>query len=73
MLNKSLLISKLEQARRDVTDAEGDLRRLIREMLAAPRAEKTTLPAVIDDAFAKLRSARTDLGEIEGLIAAEPD
>ncbi len=73
MRNKNLLIAKLEEARRDVADAEGDLRRLIWEMLAAPRAQKTTLPAVIDDAFAKLRSARIDLGEVEGLIAAEPD
>ncbi len=70
---RNALIRKLEQARRDVTAAEGDLRRLVEELLAAPRAEKTTISAVIDDAFAKLRSARTALGELEGLIAAEPE
>ncbi len=71
MEKKKLLLSKIDRAKTDVTEAEADLERLIRELSATPRAEKTTVSRVVEDAFGKLRAAKSDLAELEKLIETD--
>jgi hypothetical protein len=73
MKDPNLLLEKLAQAKHDVSAAEVDLERLLAALEVTPRAEKTTVSQVIEDAFTKLRAARVDLADLEKLIAAAVD
>ncbi len=70
MKQTELLLEKIERAKNDVTSAESDLERLLTELAANERAEKTTISQVIEEAFTKLRSAKSDLAELEQFIVA---
>lgn len=66
---RALLSSKVEAAKRNVIDAEADLERLLSELRAVARAEKTTISEVLESAFNKLRAARRELEALEQLVA----
>ena len=66
------LLHQIKSAKDAVADAEGDLTRLLREVRAVVRAEKTTISEALQKAFDKVRSAREHLVTIEKL-AREPD
>jgi ElaB/YqjD/DUF883 family membrane-anchored ribosome-binding protein len=68
MKNKELMLAKIDRAKEDVTQAASELERLMRELSDTPRAEKTTVSRVMEDAFSKLRAARSDLADLENLI-----
>lgn len=70
---KKLLLSKIESAKTGLSDAEGDLEKVLREIRIAPRAQKTTISAVVEDAFAKLRAARATLGDLEEIVVKDED
>ena len=67
---KEVLLNKLNAAKSDVSDAEKQLEVLLAEMSVLPRAEKRTVTLVIELAFSKLSSARTDLADLEELISS---
>jgi hypothetical protein len=67
-MEKNDLLEKVEAARRDITDAESHLSKVLQEIQGAPRANKTTISAVVKDAFAKLEAVRTALVDLEGLV-----
>jgi hypothetical protein len=71
MTKKQLLLGKIDQTKRDVNAAESALSALLGEMDVAPRAEKTTVSRVVEDAFGKLRSAKADLADLEKLISED--
>lgn len=73
MSKKKLLLSKIESAKTGLSDAEGDLEKVLREIRIAPRAQKTTISAVVEDAFAKLRAARATLGDLEEIVVKDED
>ncbi|GMV13712.1 MAG: hypothetical protein HS104_34750 [Polyangiaceae bacterium] len=73
MRNKELLLNSIERAQRDVASAEADLERLLGELLQAPRADKTTVSRVIEEAFGKLRSAKSDLADLETIVSSDDD
>ena len=54
--------------RQSIDDAEADLGRLLADVNAAPRAEKTTITPVLEAAFDKLRKARINLRDLEKMI-----
>ena len=66
-MNKRKLLEKITAAKTELMEAEADLDRCMREIRIAPRAEKTTITAMVEAAFSKLRSARADLVELEAL------
>jgi hypothetical protein len=68
---KTLQLTKLDVAKREVGRAEKDIDRLLGEVRVAPRAEKTTVSQVLEDAFAALRAAKTELAELERLIKSD--
>lgn len=64
-MDRGRMAASLLGAKRAVADAEADLERLLRELRVTVRAEKTTISAALEAAFAKLRSARTELDALE--------
>ncbi len=73
MIKKELVLSKIESAKQEMSDAEGDLEKVLREISIAPRAQKTTISAVVETAFAKLRAARATLGDLEEIVVKDED
>jgi hypothetical protein len=73
MTKKQLLLSKIDEAKRDVTAAETALASLLAKVDVAPRAEKTTVSQVVEEAFSKLRLTKTDLADLEKLIIDSED
>jgi hypothetical protein len=73
MRKKELLKERMKRAQGDVTAAEDELARMLREMEVLPRAEKTAISRVIEEAFTKLRSTKADLAQLEKLISAVRD
>lgn len=70
---KMLMLSKLERAKDHLNAAEVDLQQLLKEMPVAPRAQKVEMSLVIEDAFAKLRLAKSGLAELEQLANTDDD
>jgi hypothetical protein len=68
---KQQALERLAQAKRDILDAEANLEKVLREIQIAPRAEKTTVSQVVQDAFAKVRAVRTALTDLEKLATEE--
>jgi hypothetical protein len=67
-MEKKILLEKITAAKMDITEAENDLEKLLREMQTAPRADKTTISKVVEDAFSKLRAVKTNLLDLEGVV-----
>jgi hypothetical protein len=65
------LLTKIESAKLDMLAAEDELAAALRDLEVLPRAEKTTISAALEDAFAKVRAARTNLSDLEKLVAGE--
>ena len=68
---EGLLVSKIHAAKQEMTEAEADLERLIRELRAKARAEKTSISEILEAAFEKLRRARGNVEALEKLIGAK--
>jgi len=72
-MKSELVLEEIRTAKNRVADAESDLARLLSEVQVAPRAEKTTISAVLENAFHKLRDAREHLGKLETLLESNDD
>jgi hypothetical protein len=70
---RALVVSKVQAAKTELTEAEVDMEKLLRELRAKARAEKTTISEVLQTAFNKLRSARRNVEALEELIATDHD
>jgi hypothetical protein len=70
-VREQLLLTRIESAKQDISAAEEELEQAIRDLRVVPRAEKTTVSKVLEDAVAKVRAARTKLSELESLVASE--
>ncbi len=73
VMKKELLLNKIESAKREISAAEGELEHVLRDMRVMPRAEKTTISKVLEEAFAKLKAARGDLSDLEELVSGDKD
>jgi hypothetical protein len=63
------LRARIETAMRDMTDAETELGRVLKEMRGGGRrAEKTAIDAVVEEALDKLKAARAKVAELEKLL-----
>jgi DNA polymerase III delta prime subunit len=58
----------VDRAKREISDAEGDLRKLIAQLQALPRAQKVTVSEAVSHAFEKLQSAHGRLAELEDIL-----
>jgi outer membrane PBP1 activator LpoA protein len=66
--NKKLLLKNVTTSKQEIADAERHLSKVLQDLGAAPRAEKTTISGVVQTAFDRLRSARESLDKLEKLI-----
>ncbi|WP_159396800.1 hypothetical protein [Sorangium cellulosum] len=64
-------MDKVVAAKRDITEAENDLEKVLRDIQVAPRADKTTISKVVEDAFTKLRAVKANLIELEALVTTD--
>jgi hypothetical protein len=71
-MNDSLR-ARIETATREMARAESELTRVLREMRGGPRAEKTTVTAVVETALDKLKAARVTVAELERILASDDD
>lgn len=67
------MLAKVHTASTEVTDAAGDLQKLLSEILKTPRAQKTKISKVIEDAFSRLKTARVALVDVEKLLKKEKE
>jgi hypothetical protein len=73
MKNNEVHLAKIAAAKEDMTGAEEALEQVLRAMQVAPRAEKTTISKVVEDAFGKLRAARANLVDLETSLRNESE
>jgi hypothetical protein len=72
-MEEKLVLVEIQAAKSAVSDAEGDLAKLLSDIQSASRAEKTTISEALRHAFNKLRSAREHLVKIEKLARGQND
>jgi hypothetical protein len=65
------ILTKVQTASAEVADAATDLDKLLSELRTAPRAQKTTISKVVEEAFSRLKSARTALSDVEKMLEKE--
>ena len=65
---QKLLLKTVATSKQEIEDAERHLSKVLHDLGAAPRAQKTTISGVVQTAFERLRSARENLDEVEKLI-----
>lgn len=70
-LDAAELRKKIDIALTEVNAAETALATLLLELRRAPRAEKVTVTDVVENAFARLRTARQELARLHDLVAAD--
>jgi hypothetical protein len=70
---KQTILAKVQGASQEVTEAADDLDKLLAAIKAAPRAEKTTISKLVEEAFSRLTSARVALSDVEKLVKKEKE
>lgn len=68
MIERESILEEIVNAKRDIAEAEQKLERAIEEIQVSPRAQKTTVSKVVEDALAKVKVARTNLERLEKSI-----
>jgi tRNA C32,U32 (ribose-2'-O)-methylase TrmJ len=69
---KKLILKNVSVTKQEIEDAERHLSKVLQELGAAPRAQKTTITGVVQTAFERLHAARESLERLEKLIKGEP-
>jgi outer membrane PBP1 activator LpoA protein len=69
-VKKKLLLEKVVTAKGEIREAERHLEKVIRDLKGGSRAEKRTISAALEEAFAKLKAARSCLVELEKLATS---
>jgi hypothetical protein len=67
-MEKRVLLEKVAAAKRDIIDAENNLERVLQEVQTAPRADKAIISKVVEEAFSKLKTVRTNLLDVERMV-----
>jgi hypothetical protein len=69
-VEKHELLPMISLARRELSEAEGELDKVMGEIQVALRAEKTAIASVVEDAFLRLRRAKSKLAELETKLSS---
>jgi hypothetical protein len=70
---KQTILAKVNTAATEVSESVTDLDRLLSDLASAPRAEKTTISKIVEDAFSRLKNARLALTEVQKLLEKEKE
>jgi hypothetical protein len=68
---KEVILTKVQIATTEVSESVDDLDKLLSARKAAPRAEKTTISKIVEEAFLRLKNARVALIDVEALVKKE--
>jgi hypothetical protein len=69
-VEKYELLPMISSARQELSEAEGELDKVMGEIRVALRAEKTGIAHVVEDAFARLKSAKGRLAALEAQLSS---
>jgi hypothetical protein len=72
-MKTQLILAEIKAAKSGVTEAENDLAKLLQQLQAQTRAQKTTISRALQKAFDKLRESREHLVTLEKLARASKD
>ncbi len=67
------VLQKISRAKDEIGIAERELKDAVAALPASVRAEKIRIGKVLEDAFSKLRAARTKVRELEVLLSGEDE
>ena len=70
---KQTILTKVQTAAAEVSASVDDLDKLLRDLKSAPRAEKTTISKIVEEAFLRLKNARVALSDVEKLVKKEKE
>ena len=67
-MNKQAVLDKVKVAQQELSDAESNLGKVMRELKVAVRADKSMIGEALEAAFSKVKLANKDLADLETLI-----
>jgi len=73
MNREQALVERVAVAKKELDAADDKLARLLHEVGAASRSEKTKISRVVEDALGKLRAARDHLSDLERRLASDDE
>jgi hypothetical protein len=68
---KETILTKVQVASTEVSESVNELDKLLSDLKSAPRAEKTTISKIVEEAFLRLKHARSALSDVETLLKKE--
>jgi hypothetical protein len=72
-MNKHAILDKIKVARQELSDAEADVGKVLRELKVSVRADKAMIGEALEAAFKKVKLANQDLVDLEKLIESALD
>ncbi len=70
---KQTILAKVQSATTEVGEAASDLDKLLSDIKSTPRAQKTTISKIVEEAFSRLKTARVALSDVEQLLKKEKE
>jgi len=67
-MNKQAIIDKIKVAKQELSDAEANVGKVLRELKGGVRADKAMIGEALEAAFSKVKLANRDLVDLEQLI-----
>lgn len=72
-MNKQAILDKIKVARQELSDAEGNVAKVLRELKVSVRADKAMIGEALEAAFSKVKLANKDLVDLQKLIESALD
>jgi len=72
-MNKQAIVDKIKVARQELSDAEADVGKVLRELKISVRADKKMIGEALEAAFSKVKLANADLVDLQKLIESALD
>lgn len=70
---KQTILTKVQIAATEVSESVNELDKLLADLKTAPRAQKTTISKIVEEAFVRLKNARVALIDVEKLVKKEKE
>ena len=67
-MNEAPILAKIKLAKQELKAAEANLETVLRELQVFARADKAMMGKALEEAFAKLKLASTNLVDLESMI-----
>lgn len=73
IMSKQTIVAKIEVARQELSDAEANVGKVLRELKGGVRADKSMIGEALEAAFAKVKHANKALVDLQKLIESALD